>query len=253
MPFISYAEKDMDSNTEKPTPSVKSAEIAGDEVNHLENFRRMLAGETTPEELAEIYQTRERKLRELAFLDPLTGLLNRRGLAYEFNRKLPVVKREIKDGEKSGFKSCYAMLDVDDLTAVNDRFGHEAGGDSLLSYIGQTLSTLLRSTDLAARVGGDEFAVILDNISIEEALKVTERWRTVLTKNEGTFLPQEVHAAVSIGIVELPKNVGLQDFDDKEFGNKLLHQAYKQADAMLYQAKRSGKGQTVIFPTSVHK
>lgn len=249
---MGYAER-MDNSTERPNPSVKSAEIDDDKVNHLDNFRRMLAGEITPEELAEIYQTRERELRELAFLDPLTGLLNRRGLAYEFNRKLPAVKREIKDGGGSGFKSCYAMLDVDDLTTVNDKFGHQEGGDSLLSYIGQTLSTLLRSTDLAARVGGDEFVAILDNISIEEALKVTERWRAVLTENEKAFLPQGVHAAVSIGIVGLPKNVGLQDFDDKEFGNKLLQQAYKRADAMLYQAKRRGKGQTVIFPTSIHK
>lgn len=237
----------MDTTIEKTILAINPTETDGNEVNYLQDFRDLQAGKVTPEDLAERYKAKDRKLIDSALLDSLTGLLNRRGLSYEFIRKLPAIKREIKDNKRVGLKSCYVMLDLDDMKSVNDIFGHIAG-DSLLSYIGQTLNTLLRSSDQAARVGGDEMVVVLDNVSAGEALRVTERWRTVLTNNEEAFLPQGVHAAMSIGIVEFPNNVTLEDFDDPGFGNRLLHQAYQQADTMLYEAKRSGKGKTVIFP-----
>src|SRR6202022_3596959 len=103
------------------------------------------------------------RLAEGASTDPLTGLRNRRG----FERQLGTIPRR---------SFAVLAIDVDNLKQTNDEFGHEAG-DVLLQAVALTLSSLLRGWDMVARVGGDEFAVLLVDADGSDAASAGERMR----------------------------------------------------------------------------
>lgn len=112
---------------------------------------------------AEIHE-RERLQRELEHLadhDPLTGVANRRRLEQDLARELASARRH-------GTPLCVATIDLDDLKTHNDTYGH-AAGDRLLQHVAHTWSTALRSTDILARTGGDEFVIVLPNCTLDMA------------------------------------------------------------------------------------
>lgn len=110
-------------------------------------------------------------LRTLAFVDPLTGLPNRRAFEDDLDREISRVRRH-------GRVLSVAMLDVDGLKAQNDRFGHEAG-DDLLRTVAILLRSALRNEDVAYRVGGDEFAVLFPDVDAPDANFLRERLASV--------------------------------------------------------------------------
>ena len=146
-------------------------------------------------------------LADLAFRDSLTGLANRR--AYDDRA------RELADG---GGDHAVVLLDVDDFKAVNDTLGH-AAGDRVLVDLAAAITSCVRPGDLAARIGGDEFAVLLPDTGISEARWVGERICRAL---HGAG-PPPIHA--SVGVAHLG--------DDRRA-------AAMAADAALYEAKRAG-------------
>ena len=151
--------------------------------------------------------------------DPLTGLANRRRL-FEFGSKaLALAVRQ-----QSPF--AVVVLDVDRFKAINDEHGHEAG-DRALVLLAKALQGTLRETDLAARIGGDEFALLLPGSSASAAAQVVERTRERLAEHQEKALSFPIH--VSAGVAELsPPATGL---------NELL----ALADRALYDAKREGR------------
>jgi diguanylate cyclase (GGDEF)-like protein len=144
--------------------------------------------------------------------DPLTGLFNRRSFD-------ALLEQSAARSARYGWPFALALIDLDSLKAVNDRLGHEEG-DRLLRTVGLALRRCLRSGDAAARVGGDEFAVILSNGGAEAARGLLERLRSSVTLSSG----QEV--GVSAGVVAAPAD-GTDPAD-----------LYRLADARLYQDKR---------------
>jgi diguanylate cyclase (GGDEF)-like protein len=112
---------------------------------------------------AELRGSRERiaDLEATLDIDPLTETLNRRGFERELKRSLAYVKRY-------GATAALIYLDLDDFKPVNDRHGH-AAGDAVLKAIAAALSARVRASDVVARIGGDEFAVLLWNISEQDA------------------------------------------------------------------------------------
>jgi diguanylate cyclase (GGDEF)-like protein len=112
---------------------------------------------------AELQASRERvaNLEATLDIDPLTETLNRRGFERELKRSLAYVKRY-------GATAALIYLDLDDFKPVNDRHGH-AAGDAVLKAIAAALSSRVRASDVVARIGGDEFAVLLWNISEPDA------------------------------------------------------------------------------------
>jgi diguanylate cyclase (GGDEF)-like protein len=112
---------------------------------------------------AELQASRERiaSLEAAIDIDPLTGTLNRRGFERELKRSLAYVKRY-------GATAALIYLDLDDFKPVNDRHGH-AAGDAVLNAIAAALCSRVRASDVVARIGGDEFAVLLWNISEPDA------------------------------------------------------------------------------------
>jgi diguanylate cyclase (GGDEF)-like protein len=112
---------------------------------------------------AELQASRERvaNLEATLDIDPLTETLNRRGFERELKRSLAYVKRY-------GATAALIYLDLDDFKPVNDRHGH-AAGDAVLKAVAAALSSRVRASDVVARIGGDEFAVLLWNISEQDA------------------------------------------------------------------------------------
>lgn len=167
----------------------------------------------------------ELKIRERADHDPLTGLLNRSSFA--------ALAENVLQSHKDK-RHAFLMLDIDNFKQINDTFGH-ATGDELLGTIAKKLQTTFRERDLIGRMGGDEFAVFLTDI--------TER-DTVISRAGflGDALDMQVeeggytaHISCSIGIAFAP-----------DHGNT-VRTLYANADQAQYRAKRSGKNRTAVF------
>jgi diguanylate cyclase (GGDEF)-like protein/PAS domain S-box-containing protein len=153
----------------------------------------------------------------LAFHDPLTGLANRRMFVDRLERALATQQR-------SAATHAVLFLDIDDFKAVNDTLGHKAG-DDLLVEVGQQLRGSARSYDTVARWGGDEFALLLENIDRAGAMQRAERIQANL--REVLLDGKPLHASIGVAMAE-----GAADPDD------LL----RDADAAMYTAKRAGDG-----------
>lgn len=162
---------------------------------------------------------------EAAFTDHLTGLANRR----RFERQL---EREVARTRRYGHPFCLLLLDVDHFKRVNDTYGHE-GGDEALRRLGHVLQTGTRGVDTAARVGGEEFAVILTETDFAHGLEVAERLRQTVKE---TDIPEASRVTISIGLAEFSESM--------REGREL----YAAADAALYEAKRQGRDRVVSSP-----
>jgi diguanylate cyclase (GGDEF)-like protein len=164
---------------------------------------------------------RFREARELADLDALTGLHNRR----YFHETLA---REVARAQRYGRQLALVVFDLDDFKAINDRIGHLAG-DAVLAEIAERVRGVVRTADIACRVGGDEFAVILPESSMEDADQLYHRVRGAVSSRA---VAQAGRLNLSAGIAELT-----EDDDPTTF--------FERADEALYRAKELGKGQLV--------
>ena len=161
-----------------------------------------------------------RALSEMATTDALTGLRNRRALNHSLQLELAIVERR-------STPLSLLMLDVDHFKRINDTHGHEAG-DKVLRAIAQLLSGCARVIDIVARVGGEEFAVILPNTDAQGALVIAERMRTAVAAADWLGHP----TTISIGAATLQ-------------GEEDAARLYARADAALYAAKSAGRNQVV--------
>jgi len=158
------------------------------------------------------------EVRRLSITDPLTGLFNRR----HFGRRL---SEETKRAQRYGHAASVLCVDIDRLKAINDDFGHKAG-DGALVAVGRALLDNVRTIDVVARVGGDEFAVLLPETSAAQASALSQR---VLTEVAWQGDLRASGLAISIGIAEL------NSATDVESDDLLV-----AADDALYRAKAAG-------------
>ncbi len=170
-------------------------------------------------------------LEHMAQHDPLTDLANRRLLQDHLDRTLASANRR---GGLVGL----LFLDLDGFKPLNDAYGH-AFGDSVLKEVADRLDTCLRRSDLAARIGGDEFAMVIDDLqSPEAAYAMADRLLEVLSMS---FVREDrkVQLGASIGLV-------LNNLPDSDAETLLRY-----ADRAMYRAKREGKGRCVMFDPSI--
>jgi len=166
-------------------------------------------------------KTAERRIKQLAYYDPLTGLANRTLFA---DRLAPALAL----AERSRHGVALICLDLDRFKSVNDLFGHP-GGDRVLVEAGARVRSAIREMDTAARLGGDEFAVIQQVASQREAVVVAERLLALLCRPYDID-GHHVTIGASIGIALFP--------GDGSDSTTLM----KNADLALYRAKRDGRG-----------
>lgn len=168
----------------------------------------------------------EKKLKKQAVTDELTGIGNRRSL----NEKL---QREIAHSFAEETALSLLLIDVDHFKEVNDRYGHSTG-DLYLKALAKLIRKRLRTGDLAARIGGEEFAVILKNAGPNDSFNLAEELRERIAVLEVESAPGPVSRTVSIGVATFHSNITSVD------------QFLAVADRALYRAKERGRNQTVI-------
>jgi len=165
------------------------------------------------------------RLRADADLDSLTGLANRR-------RFRVALVREVERWRRYNVPCALLLLDIDHLKYINDKFGHPAG-DLVIRQVAQILSEVSRDNDTAARLGGEEFALLLAGIDVGKAASAAERLREVIGKRsvEGVG-----NVTVSIGVAGCPASGTAE------------RTLYAASDEALYVAKNGGRNKVAIAP-----
>ena len=170
-------------------------------------------------------ETMSRRLRSLAYRDSLTGLYNHR----YFREQL---SNELERAQRYGSALSILLLDVDHFKDVNDTYGHLMG-DTLLSYVAQLIASSVRASDIAARYGGDEFAIVLPETDRQAARATARKLAEIISAArhwQGALL-EGLGVGVSAGVATFP--------EDGRTADELL----VAADAALYESKSKVKGQ----------
>jgi diguanylate cyclase (GGDEF)-like protein len=161
------------------------------------------------------------KLLVLASTDPLSNLLNRRCFFERAEQELSRLKR-------SGRQAAIIIVDIDFFKLVNDEYGH-AAGDTILVVISGILKSSVRKHDFVARFGGEEFAIFLSDVDIDEAIMLADRMRKNIQENKVIFKGDVIKTTASFGLSMM------------ESGSKDIHSVINDADKLLYEAKSSGR------------
>ena len=192
------------------------------ELNRKHRMIRLL-NETINEknELTHKLEISNFKLSRLATIDALTGIGNRR---YYFDL-----------GEKAFFLAkrqnrplCLLTLDIDNFKTINDTYGHSIG-DEVLKNVAQCMSEFLRKSDVLARVGGEEFSIVLADTSIQEGRGYAEKLRAAIERKPYYLNDRPIVVTASFGITQMIQK------------DSSLDSLYARADKALYQAKQEGK------------
>ena len=170
----------------------------------------------------------EESLLQLATSDPLTGLWNRRHF-------MEVVRGELGRVRRNQAPAALLLMDLDFFKRINDTHGH-AAGDEVLRHFTATVSAQLREADVFARLGGEEFAILLPCIDALGAVRVADRLRRVVADSPASIESGPLHYSVSIGATML-------DARDEGYEG-----AYARADEALYAAKHAGRNRVVLAP-----
>lgn len=168
------------------------------------------------------------ELERLATTDGMTGTLNRRHF-------LTLADREWKRALRYDRPLSLVVLDIDFFKAINDEFGHDVG-DSVIVHLTDLAARTKRDTDLLARIGGEEFALLLPETSLADACPVAERIRQQFAARPVDVTSRIVAATVSIGVAA--STAAMAGFAD----------LMKTADDALYDAKRSGRNRVASRP-----
>ncbi|HYF50456.1 MAG TPA: diguanylate cyclase, partial [Planctomycetota bacterium] len=161
-------------------------------------------------------------LYQSAITDPLTGLYSHRHFQQE-------LEQAVRRAQRSSQRLALIMLDLDKFKQLNDTHGHEVG-NSCLQQLARLLRNTLRSTDVIARFGGDEFEILLPDTNAEQAALVADKIRAGIAKLD---LPQGSRVGGTLGVAEFPANAST------------AQALFLCADAALYEAKEAGRNRVV--------
>ena len=168
------------------------------------------------------------ELQELSHKDYLTGLYNRRFFAEEASRAIALTLRN-----KSQFS--IITMDIDKFKNINDTYGH-AAGDLIIITVAQKLKELIRKSDIPARFGGEEFVLLLYDISSKNAIKVAQNMRKIIEDLETVYEKEIIKFTLSFGVAQ---------FDTFKDDNNIEHTIVR-ADKALYEAKKTGRNKVIL-------
>ena len=166
------------------------------------------------------------KMQHQATTDGLTGLVNHKAF-YD------ILEKELWRARRYGGKITLIMIDIDNLKDINDKFGHHAG-DKVIRKVSRKIKECIRQIDTAARYGGDEFAVILPNTALSDALIVARRMLNAVADSPIAWRKEQLAPTISIGLGEYDADVNPEDITSR-------------SDRALYIAKQEGKNTVRIF------
>lgn len=164
----------------------------------------------------------KKQMEELVNKDSLTDIYNRR-----------YFEAFAEEAFVNGKHCTILLVDIDDFKSINDRYGHQAG-DFVMKELAKLIKSQLRESDVVARIGGDEFAIICMNLGSEYGKEIAERIRYKIENTKFSFLSEEIYLTVSLGCVSNK---------DTKFS---LDEFMRNADNALYKSKGNGKN-TVTF------
>jgi diguanylate cyclase (GGDEF)-like protein len=167
------------------------------------------------------------ELKVASRIDGLTGLFNRRYWQERFEQAYKLAKRREKP-------STALMLDIDHFKKVNDTYGHQAG-DSVIQSLAHLIKRCVRETDLAGRYGGEEFAVILTDSAVDNAVTVAERLRRLAEHSQVEHEGEIIKFNISVGLAEF------SPLCDSPM------EWLERADQALYQAKQTGRNKYCVW------
>ena len=170
------------------------------------------------------------ELKTASRVDGLTGLFNRRYWQERFDEMYKLCVRRDKP-------STAVMLDIDHFKRINDTYGHQAG-DKVIKMLAALIKRCVRETDLAGRYGGEEFAIILNDSTVEDARIVAERIRQLAQRLVVEHEGESINFTVSLGLAQFCS----------AFKGPLAW--LECADKALYDAKESGRNQYRVYDTS---
>ncbi len=220
---LAYSFKEQDfSQLESFSESLRK-DKSRDEMYYLKRSILTMAQEL--ESLINQLKQEKEKFEEMAYKDPLTGLSNRRFFTEEANRMIELSKRY-------GEPLSLIMFDIDNFKRVNDEYGHDVG-DLVLKQLATVIKNNVRSSDIPARLGGEEFAILLPKTDANGALLVAERIRQDFKRSKVRVGDLEVGTTVSVGVAQFKEGDTLESL-------------LKKADEALYEAKRTGKDKVVV-------
>jgi diguanylate cyclase len=177
-------------------------------------------------------ETQLAQMSALVREDPMTGSLNRRGLDDEF-------AREASRADRYHAPFCIAVLDIDNFKALNDLRGHQTGDEALIHLV-KIAKEELRLTDHIARLGGEEFLILLPNTPLNEAARIITRLQRSLTKKYFLDNNEKVLITFSAGVA-------------KRAAGESQEASIARADAAMYEAKQTGKNRVCIAPSASHE
>ena len=163
----------------------------------------------------------EEELQRLATTDTLTGILNRRQF-------IILAEQGVERSRRYGRTLALLLYDIDHFKQVNDTFGHQAG-DIVLRELAKLVHEQLRRNDIEGRVGGEEFAVLLPETTISEAVVLAERIRGIIENFAINIGETSLHITASFGVTAVKET------------DVALDSIYKRADSALYEAKNAGR------------
>jgi two-component system cell cycle response regulator len=172
---------------------------------------------------------KNRLLEDLAHTDPLTRLPNRRAIE-------DWAARQLRGAARHGFPYWVVLADLDSFKSINDTYGH-VGGDALLQQFAGILKTVIRSSDICGRLGGDEFLLVITHVEADSIIKTVERFREKLAEKQFEIGNEKVTITASFGIA---------GFSGKEILD--FTTLIRRADKALYEAKRAGRNLIRIEP-----
>jgi len=189
---------------------------------HMEDMLRIVAAQTALGlERHHLFSGVEK----IGLTDELTGLSNRRMFNY-------LIEREINRSRRYARPLSLVMIDIDHFKKINDAWGHPVG-DMVLRELGSLMRANFRNLDVPVRYGGEEFAAILPETSLEEAIQFSERFRMIVENASFMQGKTRIPVTISLGIASIGNSPVSEEMDAEE----LLH----YADRALYQAKQNGR------------
>jgi len=205
-------------------------QLADETLSYQELTWALEAALSEKERLAQELREANLKLEEMAYVDPLTKLSNRR-------RLLEVTMSEVMRHSRSGRPLSLILIDLDHFKKVNDTYGHPFG-DSVLESVAEVMVACLRTMDIKARIGGEELCILMPETDAIAGQTGAERVRQAIESMKLEVPTQTVSVTASLGGTTWTGNVA-----NAEAAGEVLRKMMDEADAALYQAKESGRNQ----------